>query len=56
MADGAVGDEPCTYHDTVDSKKSKQWLIVMNEEIESLQKNQTWELVQLPEGKKVVGC
>ena len=56
MADVAVGDEPCTYRDAVDSKESKQWLIAMNEEIKSLQKNQTWELVQLPKGKRVVGC
>ncbi|KAL0337632.1 UNVERIFIED_CONTAM: Retrovirus-related Pol polyprotein from transposon TNT 1-94 [Sesamum calycinum] len=26
------------------------------EEMESLQKNHTWELVQLPEGKKTIGC
>ena len=28
----------------------------MNEEMEALQKNSTWELVPLPEGKKIVGC
>ena len=56
MADGTFGDEPCTYHDAMDSKESKQWLAAMNEEIESLQKNQTWELVQLPKGKRIVGC
>ena len=28
----------------------------MNEEMEALQKNSTWELVPLPEGKKTVGC
>uniref|UniRef100_A0A5B7BYT4 Reverse transcriptase Ty1/copia-type domain-containing protein n=1 Tax=Davidia involucrata TaxID=16924 RepID=A0A5B7BYT4_DAVIN len=28
----------------------------MNEEMGSLHKNQTWELVQLPKGKKVIGC
>lgn len=30
-----------TYHETITSKKSTQWIIVMNEEIESLHKNQT---------------
>ena len=24
--------------------------------MQSLQKNETWELAQLPKGKKVVGC
>ena len=28
----------------------------MNEEMESLQKNQTWDLVELPEHRRVVGC
>ncbi|MBE2321316.1 hypothetical protein DVA67_035700, partial [Solirubrobacter sp. CPCC 204708] len=28
----------------------------MNEEIGSLHKNRTWELVQLPKGKKTIGC
>ena len=28
----------------------------MNMEMEALEKNKTWELVKLPEGKKLVGC
>lgn len=28
----------------------------MNEEMKSLQKNETWELVDHPSGKKPVGC
>ena len=28
----------------------------MVEEIQSLHKNQTWELVELPEEKKTIGC
>ena len=28
----------------------------MNEEMDSFQKNQTWDLVELLEGKRVVGC
>jgi hypothetical protein len=28
----------------------------MKEEMSALQKNKTWELVQLPKGKKTVGC
>ena len=28
----------------------------MVEELESLKKNNTWKLVQLPKGKRVVGC
>ena len=28
----------------------------MVEEMKALQKNSTWDLVELPEGKKTVGC
>jgi hypothetical protein len=33
-----------------------KWKSVMVEEMEALQKNSTWDLVELPEGKKTVGC
>jgi len=33
-----------------------RWKTAMNEEMKSLQKNKTWELVDLPSGKKPVGC
>ena len=32
------------------------WKKAMNEEMEALQRNTTWELVPLPKGKKTVGC
>ncbi|CAA6665218.1 unnamed protein product [Spirodela intermedia] len=34
----------------------KEWSHVMDEEIDALEKNCTWDLVPLPSGKKVVGC
>ena len=33
-----------------------RWKDAMNEEMKSLQKNETWELVDRPPGKKPVGC
>ncbi|KAH9680958.1 retrovirus-related pol polyprotein from transposon RE1 [Citrus sinensis] len=36
--------------------KDPKWKEAMNEEMNSLQKNSTWEVVDLPEGKKPVGC
>lgn len=33
-----------------------RWKAAMNEEMASLQKNQTWELVERPKEKKPVGC
>ncbi|WJZ89568.1 hypothetical protein VitviT2T_008778 [Vitis vinifera] len=34
----------------------RRWKATMNEEMKSLQKNETWELVECPSGKKPVGC
>ncbi|WJZ85282.1 hypothetical protein VitviT2T_004827 [Vitis vinifera] len=33
-----------------------RWKVAMNEEMKSLQNNETWELVECPPGKKPVGC
>ncbi|GJV18246.1 transposable element [Tanacetum coccineum] len=48
--------EPTTYREAITSKDSDMWIAAMGEEIESLHKNETWELVQLPERRKIVGC
>lgn len=34
----------------------KSWKDAMQEEISALEKNGTWDLVMLPQGKQVVGC
>ncbi|PNX72348.1 pentatricopeptide repeat-containing protein mitochondrial-like, partial [Trifolium pratense] len=39
-----------------DALLDPKWKKAMNEEMEALQKNETWELVPLPEGNKTVGC
>jgi len=39
-----------------DALANKRWRKAMNEEIEALQKNATWELVSLSKGMKTVGC
>ena len=48
--------EPTSYSDAVSCDNSAKWLIAMNEEIESLNRNRTWDLVKPPSGKKIVGC
>ncbi|CAL9021128.1 unnamed protein product, partial [Prunus brigantina] len=39
-----------------DALGDPKWKIAMVEEMEALQKNCTWELVDLPKGKRPVGC
>lgn len=39
-----------------DALKDPKWKKAMCEEMNALKKNDTWELVELPDGKKPVGC
>lgn len=39
-----------------DALFDSKWVSAMIEEMQAFEKNQTWELVQLPEGKKPVDC
>ncbi|GJX81498.1 retrovirus-related pol polyprotein from transposon TNT 1-94 [Tanacetum coccineum] len=52
----AADDVPTTYSEAVRDSENEKWRIAMSEEMQSLQKNQTWELTNLPEGKKAIGC
>ncbi|KAL4384756.1 hypothetical protein GQ457_15G014670 [Hibiscus cannabinus] len=49
-------DDPVTFQGAITSQEKGKWMAAMVEEMESLRKNQTWELVRLPEGKKAIGC
>ena len=51
----ANGD-PYTYQETIESQDRERWVQAMSEEMQSLHQNQTWRLVQLPQGKRPIGC
>ncbi|GJX06269.1 putative RNA-directed DNA polymerase [Tanacetum coccineum] len=46
--------EPESYSEALSSKEFVQWKKAINEEMVSLEKNQTWSLVKLPAGKKAL--
>ncbi|KAF3665269.1 Retrovirus-related Pol polyprotein from transposon TNT 1-94 [Capsicum annuum] len=50
------GEDPSSYSEAVSCDDSGRWMIVMQEKMESLHKNGTWDLVRLPKDKKVVCC
>lgn len=52
----ASDDIPATYKEAVGSSEEDKWRSAMADEMESLQKNQTWKLAKLPKGKKAIGC
>ena len=49
-------EEPTTYEETIASKYSTQWIKAMEDEMDSLHKNYSWELIQKPKEMKVMGC
>ena len=51
-----VQNEPMDLDDVMDSSDSSKWICAMEEEMQSLMKNQTWELVPLPQGNRAIGC
>ena len=51
-----VEDDPKTYKEAMSSRDSIFWKDAINEEIDSIMFNHTWELVDLPPGSKAIGC
>lgn len=45
--------EPKTFEQAI---KDKRWIQAMQQEVQALEENGTWEVVKLPEGKNIVGC
>ena len=48
-----ISSDPKSYYY---SRKDPRWKVAMDKEMNSLQKNTTWELVSLPLGRKLVQC
>ena len=57
--------KPCLYHSfssngtpkiVQEALNSKPWKDAINEELQALEKNKTREVMDLPKGKKTVGC
>ena len=42
--------------DTMKGSDSQKWIDAIKEEFKSVQDNQVWDLVPLPEGKRSIGC
>lgn len=47
-----VDSDPINFDD---AEKEEKWRLAMKEEIDAINKNQTWDLVELPAGKKCIG-
>ena len=49
-------DDPVTYDEAINDVDSKSWKQAMNNEMDSMKSNSVWELVDLPDGIKPIGC
>jgi hypothetical protein len=48
-------DDPRTFREAVDSEDGKLWKKSMDEEMEALDKNEVWDLVEFPTGRNPIG-
>lgn len=48
--------EPKTFGEAISSSNADEWRKAMEDEFNSIQANETWTLVDLPPGRKAVGC
>lgn len=49
-------EEPRSYKEAMESKDSELWGGASDEEMNSLEKNHTWDYVERPKNSKVIGC
>ena len=48
--------EPKSFEEALETEDCDEWIKSMQEEIQSINDNEAWELVDLPHGRKAVGC
>ncbi|KAL6315951.1 hypothetical protein AAG906_013785 [Vitis piasezkii] len=51
-----IEEDPKTYKEAMASRDVAFWKEAINDEMDSIMSNQTWELVDLPPGSKPIGC
>jgi hypothetical protein len=54
--DLSIDKDPISFKKATKCYDSKKWLNAMKEELKSMDDNEVWELVELPNEKKQVGC
>jgi hypothetical protein len=56
MAADAADTEPTTLAEALARPDGAQWQTAMKEELDSIETNRVYELVELPPGRKAIGC
>jgi len=48
--------DPSSYRKAIKTDNHGKWITAMKQEMESLNRNQTWKLVNIPKDSKAIGC
>ena len=51
-----VEDDPINLQQALQGSNSHKWIDAMKDEIKSMEDNGVWDLVELPQGSKPIGC
>jgi hypothetical protein len=49
-------EDPLSLKETISSLDSELWQEAINDEMDSLDSNEIWHLVELPHSCKLIGC
>jgi hypothetical protein len=49
-------DDPTSYKEAMMSENLKKWLEVMEDELSSMSSNDVWDLLEILDGAKKIGC
>jgi hypothetical protein len=55
LSSQAPQSEPRTYKQALKCSDSKEWLLAMQKELDSIRQHETWTLVDLPKGRTAIG-
>ena len=48
--------DPETFSQAISCKESDLWYNAMKDELDSMKSNEVWDLIELPQGVKAIGC
>ena len=54
--DVGVENHPETFSQALSCKESDLWYNAINDELDSMKSNEVWDLVELSQGAKAIGC
>ena len=54
--DLSMDDDPISFKMAMESDNSEEWFDASKEEMKSMDDNHVWDLVELPDGFKTIGC